>query len=42
MASASLWLTIASMLATLDISKAIDEQGNVIEPTYEYFEGLVS
>jgi hypothetical protein len=42
MASASLWLTIASMLATLDISKAIDEQGNVTEPTYKYFEGLVS
>lgn len=28
----SLWLLIASMLATLDISKPVDDAGNVIEP----------
>ncbi|KAF7345632.1 Cytochrome P450 [Mycena venus] len=42
MATSSLWITIASILATLDINKAIDENGEVVEPTYEYFPGLVS
>lgn len=28
----SLWIVMASMIATLDITKAVDERGNVIEP----------
>ncbi|KAJ7658428.1 cytochrome P450 [Mycena rosella] len=32
----------ASMLATLDIKKARDEHGNELEPSYEFFPGLVS
>jgi hypothetical protein len=36
MAFASVWITIASMLATLDIKKARDDSGNEIEPSYEY------
>ncbi|KAJ7483530.1 cytochrome P450 [Mycena latifolia] len=42
MAMASLWITIASMLATLDIKKARDETGKEVEPSYEYFPGLIS
>jgi hypothetical protein len=42
MASASLWITIASILATLDIKKAHDESGNEIEPSYEYSPELIS
>ncbi|KAF8908139.1 cytochrome P450 [Gymnopilus junonius] len=32
----SIWLLIASMLATLDVSKAVDECGNVMEPTVKF------
>ncbi|KAK7056368.1 hypothetical protein VNI00_002922 [Paramarasmius palmivorus] len=32
----SIWLLIASMLATLDIKKATDSAGNVIEPEVQY------
>ena len=41
MATSSLWITIASILSTLHISKAIGEDGKVVEPTYEYFPGTV-
>lgn len=36
LADASLWFAIASMLATLDLSKATDEAGKIIEPQPEY------
>ncbi|KAF5310107.1 hypothetical protein D9619_010511 [Psilocybe cf. subviscida] len=32
----SIWVLIASMIATLDISKAVDEHGNVIEPKVDF------
>ncbi|KIK01617.1 hypothetical protein K443DRAFT_678273 [Laccaria amethystina LaAM-08-1] len=32
----SLWLLIACMIATLDISKAVDDQGNTIEPEVQF------
>ncbi|KAJ7257102.1 cytochrome P450 [Mycena rebaudengoi] len=36
MATASIWITVASMLAAFDIEKAVDKDGKVIEPSYEY------
>ncbi|KAJ7891635.1 cytochrome P450 [Mycena olivaceomarginata] len=42
MALSSIWITVVSILATFDINKAVDERGNVIEPSYEYLSGLVS
>ncbi|KAJ7658590.1 cytochrome P450 [Mycena rosella] len=42
MATSSLFITVASMLATLDIKKARDEHGNEVEPSYEFFPGLIS
>ncbi|KAJ7483464.1 cytochrome P450 [Mycena latifolia] len=42
MASSSVWIAAVSVLATFDITKAIGDDGQVIEPTYEYFPGLVS
>ncbi|KAJ7708648.1 cytochrome P450 [Mycena rosella] len=42
MATSTLFITIASMLATLDIKKARDEHGNELEPSYEFFPGLIS
>ncbi|KAJ7106251.1 cytochrome P450 [Mycena epipterygia] len=42
MARSSIWITVASILATFNIDKAVDEAGHVIEPTFEYMAGLIS
>src|ERR1700704_5269907 len=42
MAFSAVWITVASLLATFDIEKATDENGNVIEPNHEYTSGLVT
>ncbi|KAJ7211168.1 cytochrome P450 [Mycena pura] len=36
MATASIWIAVASMLAAFDIKKAVDEDGKEIEPSFEY------
>lgn len=41
MAYNAVWIAIASILATFDITKAIDENGHVIEPSHEYMSALV-
>ncbi|KAG5637844.1 hypothetical protein H0H81_002981 [Sphagnurus paluster] len=41
MAFSAIWIAIASMIATLDISKAVDDNGKIIEPSYEYVSALV-
>ncbi|KAJ7202579.1 cytochrome P450 [Mycena pura] len=41
LATSSVCLTIASILATMDITKAVDNDGTVIEPTHEYESALV-
>lgn len=38
----SLWLISAHMIATMDINKAIDENGDVITPPLEFTTGFVS
>jgi hypothetical protein len=42
MAFSAVWIPVASLLATFDIEKAMDENGNAIEPTHEYISGLVT
>ncbi|KAK6980734.1 cytochrome p450 [Favolaschia claudopus] len=42
MAASSVFITVASILATFDIEKATDADGTVIEPRHEYVSGLVS
>ncbi|KAF8140771.1 cytochrome P450 [Mycena galopus ATCC 62051] len=42
MAISSIWITVASILATFNIEKALDVDGNIIEPSYEYLSGLIS
>ncbi|KAJ7065510.1 cytochrome P450 [Mycena amicta] len=42
MAMESLFISVASILATLKIEKCIDEHGNTIEPTYDYLSGLIT
>ncbi|KDR66540.1 hypothetical protein GALMADRAFT_259045 [Galerina marginata CBS 339.88] len=37
-----LWLTVASILATFDISKAVDDEGKSIEPSIQYKSALIS
>ena len=37
----TLWLTIATILATFNLSKSVDGDGRVIEPSREYHSGLV-
>jgi hypothetical protein len=36
MATASIWIAVASMLAAFDIKKAVGEDGKEIEPSFEY------
>ncbi|KAF9016760.1 cytochrome P450 [Hymenopellis radicata] len=42
MATSSIWIAIASILAVFHISKAVDEDGNVVEPSYEFASSLAS
>ncbi|KAJ6580703.1 hypothetical protein B0H19DRAFT_929348, partial [Mycena capillaripes] len=42
MAQTSVWIDAVFILATFDITKAVREDGQVIEPSYEYFSALVS
>ncbi|KAJ6461194.1 cytochrome P450 [Mycena vitilis] len=42
MAVASIWIAIVSMLAVFDITKAVGEDGEMIEPTHEYSAGLAA
>ncbi|CAA7264563.1 unnamed protein product [Cyclocybe aegerita] len=41
-ASSTLWLMMASVLATFDIMKAKDDLGNEVEVNTEYTDGLIS
>ncbi|KAJ7720165.1 cytochrome P450 [Mycena metata] len=41
LATASLWITMASILSAFNISKALDDDGNEIEPSYEYEPALI-
>ena len=41
MAKESMWLLVASVLATMDIGMASDEKGQPIVPDGEYLEGLL-
>ncbi|KAJ7095639.1 cytochrome P450 [Mycena epipterygia] len=40
-ANSSVWVTLVAILAAFDITKAVGDDGAVIEPSYEYFAGLV-
>ncbi|KAJ7723509.1 cytochrome P450 [Mycena maculata] len=42
MATAALWITVASVLATFDITKPLDENGREIEPSYEFDSGFIN
>lgn len=41
MARASIWITVSSILATFNIDKAVDAQGNTIDPPVNYMDGIV-
>jgi len=41
-AQGSVWICIASILATFNISKSVDEKGVTLEPSGEYTSGMLS
>ncbi|KAJ7283162.1 cytochrome P450 [Mycena rebaudengoi] len=41
MAQSTLWITVASLLAVFNITKAIGVDGKILEPSYEYHSALV-
>ncbi|KAJ7251388.1 hypothetical protein C8J57DRAFT_1353435, partial [Mycena rebaudengoi] len=41
MAQSTLWITVASLLAVFNITKAIGEDGQIWEPSYEYHSAFV-
>ncbi|KAF7347079.1 Cytochrome P450 [Mycena venus] len=42
MATSSLWISIACILATFNVTKALDEHGREIEPSYEFDSGFIN
>lgn len=38
----SIWITIARVLATFDIAKALDKEGDEIEPQARFTVGITS
>ena len=40
-ATSTLWLTAATVLSTFNLSKSVDMDGRVIEPSREYHVGLI-
>ncbi|KAJ7235545.1 cytochrome P450 [Mycena rebaudengoi] len=42
MAMSSMWITIASIPSTFNITKAVGDDGKEIEPSYECFSGLIA
>jgi hypothetical protein len=42
MATSSVWIAVASILATFDITKAVGEDGKVIEPNHDYMSAIVT
>lgn len=41
MAFSAIWMAVASMIAVFDISKAVDDNGKITEPSHEYISALV-
>jgi hypothetical protein len=41
MALSAIWITVASLIAAFDITKAIDENGEVVELSYDYSSEIV-
>ncbi|TFK33961.1 cytochrome P450 [Crucibulum laeve] len=42
MATSAIWITLSSLLAVFDIEKPLDKDGKVIEPSHEYYDGLIT
>uniref|UniRef100_A0A8H7XX85 Cytochrome P450 n=1 Tax=Psilocybe cubensis TaxID=181762 RepID=A0A8H7XX85_PSICU len=41
LAFSGVWITLASLAAVFDITKAVDEKGNIIEPSHEYVNSAI-
>ena len=40
MAFSAIWIAIASLIYVFDFEKVVDEDGNIVEPTHEYTDGI--
>jgi hypothetical protein len=40
MAFSAIWIAVASLIAAFDITKAVDENGEIIEPIQKYVSAL--
>ncbi|KAJ7251339.1 cytochrome P450 [Mycena rebaudengoi] len=41
MAQSTLWITVASLLAVFNIAKAVGDDGELLEPSYEYHSAMI-
>ena len=41
MAFSAFWIAVASLLATFDLKKAVDEDGNEVELSHDYEPSIV-
>ncbi|KAG6908814.1 hypothetical protein DXG01_003167 [Tephrocybe rancida] len=41
MVQSAVWIAVASLVAAFDITKEVDSNGQVVEPTYDFLPGLV-
>lgn len=41
LAFSGVWITLASLAAVFDITKAVDDEGNIIEPSHEYVNSAI-
>jgi len=41
LAEAGVWLTVALVLATCDIGKGVDENGNEVDPVVSFISGTI-
>jgi hypothetical protein len=41
MALSAIWITVASLIAAFDITMAVDDNGEIIELSYEYVTELI-
>lgn len=42
LALAAVWITVASLMSTMELTKPMDDDGHLIEPSGEYTPGLLS
>ncbi|KAJ7189269.1 cytochrome P450 [Mycena filopes] len=42
MATSAVWIAVVNVLSAFEVTKAVGDEGELIEPTYEYLTGIIS